>query len=155
MAGVFSIRQKLRVVDLDNITAGIEQGEWTISANLAIGTPTLINNWTPFSGATIAGISHSAGVFTVPLGGVYLCALSMRFSNATADKYCFIAGTGTTDTWWKSGQSAAANISVAGPKRIAAGGAVRFYGYAGSASNAIHENAADLVTGCAIYRLGP
>jgi hypothetical protein len=155
MSGVFRIRQKLRVAELDNITVGIEEGEWTIAANLAISTPTLINNWTPFPGANITGISHAAGVFTVTEGGVYLPSLSVRFSNATADKYCFIAGTGTGDTWWKSGQSAAANASVCGPKRIAAGGEIRFYAYAGSASNAIHESAADLVTGCAIYRLGP
>jgi hypothetical protein len=155
MARVFSIRQKLKVVNLDNITSGVEEGEWTISANLAIGTPTLINNWTQFPGSNVAGIAHAAGVFTVTLGGVYFASLSCRFSNATADKYCFIAGTGTTDTWWKSGQNAAANISVAGPKRVSAGGTIRFYAYAGSASNVIHENAADLVTGCAIYRLGP
>jgi hypothetical protein len=157
----FTAGQKLRASDLNNITPGYEQGEWTILANLAIGTPTLINNWTPYVGvnaATIAGISHSSGVFTVTLGGIYACSLGIRFSAATADRYCFIAGTGSSDIWIKSSTASAAtglNVSCAVTKRLAAGAAIRMYGYSGAASNAIHESGAELVTGCTIYRLGP
>lgn len=147
--------QKIRASDLNAITAGNEQGEWTISASLAIGTPTLINNWTPFTGATIAGISHSSGVFTVTAGGIYTIAFSVRFSTVTADMYTFIAGTGTGDTWFKNSQTGAANCGVSGTKRIAAGGTIRCYAYAGSAKNAIHEAVGDLCTGVSIYRLGP
>jgi hypothetical protein len=150
--------QKLRASDLNNITPGYEQGEWTILANLAIGTPTLISNWTPYVGtnpATIAGISHSSGVFTVGLGGLYACAFSWRGSTATADMYAFICGTGSSDIWFKNSQTGAANVGVAGTKRLLAGAAIRFYAYAGSAKNAIHESGSELSTGCSIYRLGP
>lgn len=154
----FTAGQKVRASDLNNITPGIEQGEWTILANLALGTPTLINNWTPWVGtnpAIIAGISHSSGVFTVTLGGIYMCAVSARGSTATADMYAFIAGASASDVWYKDSQSGAANVAASGPKRIAAGGTVRFYIYAGSAKNAIHESGTDMVTSCSIYRLGP
>lgn len=147
--------QKIRASDLNAITAGNEQGEWTIAANLAIGTPTLINNWTAFSGATVAGISHSSGVFTVTAGGIYAIAFSWRGSTATGDQYAFIAGTGTGDTWFKNSNGATPNTAVAGTKRIAAGGAIRCYAYASSAKNAIHEAVGDLCTGVTIYRLGP
>lgn len=151
----FRVRQKLTAALLNNITPGIEQGEWTIAANLAIGTPTLINNWTAFSGGTIDGITHSAGVFTCPLGGSYLISLSVRFSNATNDKYAFIAGTSALDTWFKNSTNGSANVGVTGAKRVAAGGQIRCYAYSGTASNAVHEQAADLTTGVTIYRLGP
>ncbi len=153
--------QKIRASDLNNITPGTEQGEWTISANLAIGTPTLINNWTPWTGAnpaTVAGISHSSGVCTVTLGGLYNINLAVRFSSATADRYCFIVGSGTSDVWSKSSTASAAtglNVSCSVTKRIAAGGAIRCYAYSGSSSNAVHEAGTDLVTGVTIYRLGP
>jgi hypothetical protein len=152
---VFRIRQKLTAALLDNITAGYEQGEWTIAANLAIGTPTLINNWTAYAGATVTGISHAAGVFTVTEGGIYAISLSVRFSNATNDKYAFIAGTSSLDTWFKNSSNGSANVGVTGVKRVAAGGAIRCYAYSGTASNAIHEQASDLTTGVTIYRLGP
>lgn len=154
----FLAGQKVRASDLNAITFGMEQGGWTISANLAISTPTLINNWVQFSGETIVGISHSSGVFTVTQGGLYNINLSIRFSASTADRYCFIAGTGTTDTWAKSSVSSGAtglNVSCSVTKRIAAGGNIRMYGYTGAAANAVHESAGDLVTGCTIYYAGP
>ncbi|UOZ10551.1 hypothetical protein [Amycolatopsis sp. WQ 127309] len=157
----FFAGQKLRASDLNNITFGAEQGEWTILANLALSTPTLINNWTPYVGtnpATISGISHSSGVFTVTRGGIYVTSLAIRYSATTADRYCFIAGTGSSDIWAKSSTPSAAsgiNTSCAVTKRIAAGGTIRMYGYAGSATNAIHESGAELVTGCTIYYAGP
>lgn len=148
--------QKIRASNLNAITAGNEQGEWTIAANLAIGTPTLINNWTGFTGATLAGISHSAGVFTVTDGGIYLISLSARFSaTAAGGHYVFIAGTSATDTWFKSSETGVVNCGVSGAKRIAAGGAIRCYAYSSPGSNVIHEAATDLVTGVTIYRLGP
>ena len=150
--------QKIRASDLNNITAGNEQGEWTISADLGIGTPTLINNWTPFSGATVSGISVSAGVFTVTAGGIYVISLSCRFSAATADRYCFISGSAVTPVWAKSSTASSAsglNVSCAVTKRIAAGGTLRCYAYSGAASNVTHESAGDLTTGVTIYRLGP
>lgn len=155
----FTAGQIVRASDLNNITPGYEQGEWTISANLAIGTPTLINNWTPWVGAypaTIAGISHSSGEFTVTLGGLYAIAFGWRGSTVTADTYAFITGAGGgSDVWFKNSQTGAANVGVSGTKRIPAGGKIRCYAYAGSAKNAVHESATDLVTGVTIYRLGP
>lgn len=139
------------------MVGGYEKGVWTIAADLAIGTPTLINNWTPYAGATNLGITVNAGVFTVGVGGEYLIALSMRFSSATADRYCFIAGSGTTQTWAKSSTPLSAtglNVSCAVPIPIAAGGQFRCYGYSGSASNATHEAGGDLITGVSVYRLG-
>lgn len=147
----------LTAVDLNKACGGYEKGEWTISANLALGTPTLINNWIPFTGATIAGISHSAGVFTVGVGGTYAISFGWRSSAATADRYAFIVGTGTTDVWNKNSVSSAAsglNCAVSVEKQIAAGGTIRCYAYSGAAANAIHETASDLVTGVTIYRLG-
>lgn len=142
------------VADLSGATPG---GEWTISAPLAIGTPTLINNWTPFGGITPVGISHSAGTFTLTNGGVWDISLSCRWSNATADKYCFITGAAAlTPILYKSASSTVANTgSAAGPHRFAAGGQFRCYGYAGSASNVDHENVNDLVTGVTAYWRGP
>lgn len=157
----FFAGQKLRASDLNNITPGYEQGEWTILANLAIGTPTLINNWTPWVGtnpATISGISHSSGVFTVTLGGIYLISFGWRSSAATADRYAFIAGSGTSDVWFKNSTPSSAsgvNVGVSGAKRIAAGGTFRCYAYSGAAANAVHESGTDLVTGVTAYRLGP
>lgn len=159
----FYAGQKLRASDLNNITPGYEQGEWTILANLTITTPTLINNWTPYVGtnpATIAGISHSSGVFTVTLGGIYAVALSCRMGGgATTDRYCFIAGTGSSDIWFKSSTPVSAsgvNVSCAGTKRLLAGATIRMYAYAGTATtNVTHESGSELTTGCTIYRLGP
>lgn len=156
----FTAGQKLRASDLNNITFGIEQGEWTILANLTVTTPTLINNWTPYTGATVSGISHSSGVFTVTRGGIYNIALSCRFGGgATTDRYAFIAGTGSSDIWFKSSTPVSAsgvNCSAAGSKRIAAGGTIRMYAYAGTATtNVTHESGAELVTGCTIYYAGP
>lgn len=149
----FATGQELNAADLDDITSGIEGGEWTIAANLAIGTPTLINNWTAVG--SVAGITHSSGVFTCPRGGLYAVSFSVRFSNATNDKYVFVAGTSALDTWFKNAAGSVANCGVSGTKRISAGGAIRCYAYSGTASNAVHENATDLVTGVTIYRLGP
>jgi hypothetical protein len=157
----FTAGQKIRASDLNNITFGIEQGEWTILANLALAAPTLINNWTPYVGtnpATIAGISHSSGVFTVTRGGIYNINLSIRFSAATADRYCFICGGSASDIWAKSSTPSSAsgvNVSCSVSKRLAAGANIRMYGYSGAASNAIHESGAELVTGCTIYYSGP
>lgn len=159
----FTAGQKIRASDLNNITFGYEQGEWTILANLTVTTPTLINNWTPWVGtnpATIAGISHSSGVFTVTLGGIYAIALSCRFGGGTnTDRYCFIAGTSASDVWFKSSTPTAVsgvNTSCAGTKRLAAGATIRMYAYAGTAiTNVTHESGTDLVTGCTIYRAGP
>ncbi|MGW4525195.1 hypothetical protein [Amycolatopsis sp. NPDC004378] len=154
--------QKIRADDLNNITPGSEQGEWTISANLAIGTGTLINNWTPWIGsnpATIDGISHSAGVFTVTRGGIYLISLAVRFVSSTTDRYCMITGSGgLTDQWAKSSTPSAAgglNVSCSVPKRIAAGGTFRCYAFVTTTTNATHESGSDLVTGVTAYRLGP
>lgn len=153
---VFLAGQDLTAELLNDITPGIEQGEWTIAANKAIATPTLIDNWVPFAGATIAGISHSAGVFTVTRGGVYDISLGVRFSAAAAGgHYCFIAGV-PTEIWIKSAETGVVNVScsIAG-KRIPAGGTIRGYAYSSPGSDAIHENGADLVTGITIYRKGP
>jgi hypothetical protein len=142
---------------LNRMCPGYEQGEWTISADLALGTPTLITNWTPYTGATVSGISVAAGVFTVGVGGLYTTTLGVRFSASTADRYCFIAGTGTTQTWIKSSTPSSAsglNTSCAITKRVPAGGTIRCYAYSGAAANATHESAGDLVTGVTIYRLG-
>jgi hypothetical protein len=81
-------------------------------------------------------------------------SLNVRFSNTTADKYCLVCGTApTTDTWFKDGQSGAASVGCGGPKYLAAGSTIRCYAYAGSASNAIHESAGDMVTGFSAVRL--
>lgn len=136
---------------------GYEQGEWTISADLAIGTPTLITNWTPYSGATIQGIAVASGVFTVGVGGLYSIDLAIRFSAATADRYCFIQGATTGFAWTKSSTAQAAtglNVSCGIRKRLPAGATIRCYGYSGVGSNATHEQASDLITGVTIYRLG-
>lgn len=155
----FYAGQKLRASDLNNITPGYEQGEWTILANLGLGTPTLINNWTPYVGtnpATIAGISHSSGVFTVTLGGIYNINLSIRYSAGSGDKYCFINGTGSSDIWAKDSISGTiVNASCSVSKRLLAGATIRMYGYSSAGGNAIHESGAELVTGCSIYRIGP
>jgi hypothetical protein len=151
----WSAGQKIRASDLNTITPGNEQGEWTIAANLAIGTPTLINNWSAWSGATIAGISHSSGVFTVTDGGIYTISLSIRFSaTAAGGHYCFITGV-STEIWAKSSETGTTNVACTATKRIAAGGTIRCYGYSSPGSNAVHEQAGDLVTGVTIYRLGP
>lgn len=142
---------------LNRMVPGYEQGEWTIAADLAIGTPTLINNWTPYAGATIQGIALAAGVFTVGIGGQYLISLACRFSAATADRYCFIQGASTGFTWTKSSTPQGAtglNVSCAVNKRIPAGGTIRCFAYSGVGSNVTHEAASDLVTGVTIYRLG-
>ncbi|WP_410676644.1 hypothetical protein [Amycolatopsis sp. cmx-4-68] len=137
---------------------GYEQGEWTTNTpDLAIGTPTLINNWIPFTGATIQGIAYSAGVFTVGVGGEYTISLACRFTASTADRYCFISGSGASPVWTKSSTAQAAtglNTSCAITKRIPAGGTIRCYAYSGAAANVTHEAAGDLVTGVTIYRLG-
>lgn len=142
---------------LNRMVPGYEQGEWTIAADLAIGTPTLINNWTPYAGATIQGIALAAGVFTVGIGGQYLISLACRFSAANADRYCFIQGAAAGFTWTKSSTAQAAtglNVSCAINKRIPAGGTIRCFAYSGVGSNVTHESASDLVTGVTIYRLG-
>lgn len=155
----FTAGQRLTAAMLNDITVGSEQGEWTIAANLLIGAPSLINNWVPFTGAVIKGITHSAGVFTVgPAGGLYTVSLACRFTAATADRYCFVVGTGTTDTWTKSSVGSSAtglNTSVAITKRVPPNGQIRCYAYAGVASSVTHETASDLVTGVTIVREGP
>lgn len=146
---------------INRMCPGYEQGEWTLPASpagdVAIGTPTLINNWTPYAGATIQGIAVAAGVFTVGVGGIYTVTLSVRFTAATADRYCFISGSGVAPIWVKSSTPSSAsglNVSCSITKRIAAGGTLRCYAYSGAASNATHEANGDLVTGVTIYRQG-
>lgn len=142
---------------INRMCPGYEQGEWTIAADLAIGTPTLINNWTPYTGATVQGIAVASGVFTVGVGGLYTISLSCRFTASTADRYCFISGSGVTPVWIKSSTAQAAtglNTACAVTKRVAAGGTIRCYAYSGAAANVTHEAAGDLVTGVTIYRLG-
>ncbi|RSD26343.1 hypothetical protein [Amycolatopsis eburnea] len=147
------------VADLINrACGGYEQGKWTINADLALGTPTLINNWVPYigtSGQVNSGISVAAGVFTVGVGGEYFISLSVRHSaTAAGGHYCFIAGSGTTQTWSKSSETGALNTSCAVSMKIPAGGNFRCYGYSSPGSNATREGASDLVTGVAVYRLG-
>ena len=78
---------------------------------------------------------------------------------ATTDKYCFIAGASASDVWAKSStptSNTGLNVSCTVTKRIAAGGTIRMYGYAGVAVTKLkHEAGTDLVTGCTIYRAGP
>ncbi len=152
----FLAGQDLTAEMLNDITPGIEQGEWTIAANLPLATPTLINNWTPFPGAIVDGIVHNAGVFTVTRGGIYDITLSIRFSaTAAGGHYCFITGV-PTEIWVKSAETGVVNASCAiAGKRIQAGGTIRGYGYSSPGSSAIHESGADLVTGITIYRKGP
>ncbi|UUV34374.1 hypothetical protein NQK81_13265 [Amycolatopsis roodepoortensis] len=152
----FLAGQDLTAEALNNITPGIEQGEWTIAANKPIGTPTLIDNWTPFPGAQIAGITHSAGVFTVTRGGIYDISLGVRFSGtASGGHYCFITGV-PTEIWIKSSETGVVNVSCSiSGKRIPAGGTIRGYAYSAPGTDAIHEQGADLVTGITIYRKGP
>jgi hypothetical protein len=129
-------------------------GEWLISGSLAIGTPTLINNWVARSGITPNGVSHSAGVFTSTFNFVYTIAFGWRGSTATADTYAYIAGTGATgDVWFKNSQSGAANVGTSGSRRVGAGGNIRLYAYAGSAKNAVMETVGDSVTGVTIYKI--
>lgn len=132
-------------------------GDYTISGALAIGTPTLINNWITWSGGvTPVGISHSSGTFTVTKAGLWDIRMSCRFSNATADKYCFLVpASATTPIKAKSAAGSVANVGTASMlHRFAASGTFRAYAYAGSASNVINETAGDMVTGIQAYRIG-
>lgn len=144
---------------INRACGGYEQGKWTISADLALGTPTLINNWTPYSGTSgqiNSGISVAAGVFTVGIGGEYLIELALRLSaTAAGGHYCFIAGSGTTQTWTKSSDPGGSlNISCAVSMKLPAAGNFRCYGYSSPGANATREGASDLVSGVSVYRLG-
>lgn len=151
----FLAGETLTAAKLNAAVPGLEQGEWTIAADLAIGTPTLINNWTPYPGATVDGITVVAGVFTVGIGGEYNIGLATRFSaTAAGGHYCFIAGAGANPIWTKSSEAGTVNTSCSITKRIPAGGTFRCYAYSSPGSNVTKENGADLVTGVTAYRLG-
>lgn len=143
---------------LNRAVGGYEQGKWTISADLAIGTPTLINNWVPYTGTPgqiISGISVAAGVFTVGIGGEYLISLGTRHNGvASGGHYCFITGSGVNPIWSKSSESGTVNCSCAVSMKIAAGGTFRCYAYSSPGTNVTRENGVDLVTGVSVYRLG-
>lgn len=129
-------------------------GEWTLTANLIIGTPTLITTWTAVG--TPAGISNSGGQFTVTQAGVYTISLGIRFTNATADKYAYITTTNsaTGTVIGKNSTSGSANVGVSITHRFAAGATFFCWGYAGVSSSATHETGGDLVTGVTAYRVG-
>lgn len=159
------------VVDLDARTTLVEAavgggtgevprkgGEWQFGAStqaLPANTATLLTAWTAVG--TPSGVSHSGGVFTLTEGGLYVVSASYRtaFVSGAFDKYIFVAGSGTTDTWFKNSAGGQAfNMAVSGVRRVAAGSAVRIYAYSTVATTLQREAAGDFCTGVSIYKIG-
>lgn len=140
-----------------NFAALAASGEWTLGANLNIGTPTLINNWTAVG--TPSGITHSAGTFTVATAGVYAISFGWRCSaSVSGGIYAFVstssASSGAGTILFKNSTVSSANVGVSGLHRFSAGGTFFCYAYSATASQAVHETTGDLVTGVTAYRVG-
>lgn len=133
-------------------------GEFSFGSNTQVipaDTPTLLTQWAAVG--TPDGVSHSSGVFTLTEGGLYSIAASMRtsFLGSAFDKYIFIAGTSSADTWFKNAAGGQVfNLSVPGLKRVPAGQEVRIYVYVTSSVTITREAATDFVTGVSIYKVG-
>ncbi|WP_143254246.1 hypothetical protein [Amycolatopsis keratiniphila] len=135
-----------------NVSGTTPGGDWELG-DQGIGTPTLLTNWSVVTPPV--GLSLAAGVFTVNVPGWWHVTCSVRFNNATADKYVFVAGTGPGNVWGKDSTSAAANSQAIATKKLVAGQQFRCYAYAGSPSTAVHEGAGDDVPGVSAVWLGP
>lgn len=159
------------ITDLDTRTTAVEAavgggtgevprkgGEWSFGAStqaLPANVSTLLTAWGAVG--TPSGVSHSGGVFTMTEAGLYVISASYRtaFVNTAFDKYIFIAGTGTSDTWFKNACGGQVfNCGVSGVKRVAAGAQCRIYAYSTTATTLQRETAGDLVTGITIYKIG-
>lgn len=159
------------VLDLDTRTTAVEAavgggtgevprkgGEWQFGAStqaLPANQATLLTAWNAVG--TPSGVSHSGGVFTLTEAGLYVVSASYRtaFVNVGFDKYIFIAGSGTSDTWFKNSSSGQTfNCAVSGVRRVAAGSQVRVYAFSTVATTLQRETAGDFSTGISIYKIG-
>lgn len=159
------------ITDLDTRTTAVEAavgggtgevprkgGEWSFGAStqaLPANTSTLMTAWNAVG--TPSGVTHSSGVFTLTEAGLYVISASYRtaFHGVAFDKYIFIAGTGTSDTWFKNSAGGQAfNMGVSGVRRVTANTQVRIYAYSTVATTLQRETAGDFCTGVSIYKIG-
>jgi hypothetical protein len=156
------------ITDLDSRTTAVEAavgggtgevprkgGEYLLTSQGSIGLGTLLTAWS--ANGTPSGVSHSSGVFTLTEAGLYVMTLNVRFTNSgTADRYIWICGSGSTDTWAKAGTLGASfNLSASVVRRVPAGQQVRCFAYYGTPSTTVgNENAGDEIPGFAIYKVG-
>lgn len=156
------------IYDLDTRTTAVEAavgggtgevprkgGEFLLASQGSIGLGTLLTAWTP--NGTPSGVSHSGGVFTLSEAGLYLMTLNVRFVNVgTADRYIWIAGAASNDTWAKAGTIGASfNLSTSVVRRVPAGQQVRCFAFYGTPSTTVsNENPGDELPGFAVYKIG-